>query len=595
MNIIQKLSLLKNAMKEKNIDYYIVPSCDFHDSEYVGDYFKAREYITSFNGSSGTALITKDNAYLWTDGRYFLQAAMQLENTGIQLMKMGEKGVPTILDFIEKSIKDNENIGFDGRVISVNDGMNYKKIVEKKNGNIIYEHDLIDEIWTDRPTMSKEKVFALDISYSGESTTSKLEKIRKTMKEHNSTHHIITTLDDICWILNIRGNDISYCPLVLSYLIITLDKVYLYIDESKISQEIQDTLSRDNIVIKPYNNIYEDVKNISQNDTVMLEMSKINYALYNNISKDTKIVDTLTPSTLLKSIKNKTEIENQKKAQLMDAVAHIKFMKWLKESIGKIEITEISASEKLDEFRKLNSSYIQPSFSPISAFGSNGAIIHYSADEESNATLQSDNLYMTDTGATYYEGTTDITRTYALGKVSDTMKEHFTIVAMSNLSMASAKFLYGTSGANLDILARQPFWDRNLNYNHGTGHGVGYMLNVHEGPMSLRWQKSKESLQNFEEGMIITDEPGIYIQGSHGIRLENELLVVKDVENEYGTFMKFEVMSYIPFDLDAIDVSIMSDTDKKRLNDYHKKVYEKLANHLNEDEKKWLKHYTRSV
>lgn len=595
MTVNEKIEKLRKLMNDKKIDFYIVPSADFHQSEYVGDYFKARAYITGFTGSAGTALITKDSAYLWTDGRYFLQAGIQLQNTHIQLMKMGEKDVPTLKEFIKNNIKQNENIGYDGRVIPISDGIEYENIVSEKNGKIIYDLDLVGDIWSDRPLISDKKAYYLEEKYTGEIAADKIAKIRGVMKDFACTHHIVPTLDDICWILNIRGDDVLYSPLILSYLMITKDDVYLYADENKFDEKIKQVLSKVNVKILPYNDIYEEVKKIKSISKVLLDKKAINYALYKNIPEDVEKYDNTAPSTILKSIKNDIEVQNQKKAQLMDAVAHVKFMKWLKENVDNIEITEISASEKLDEFRKENKSYVEPSFAPISAFGSNGAIIHYSADEKSNTQLKSGKLFMTDTGAGYFEGTTDITRTYALGEISDEMKEHFTVVAMSNLALANAKFLYGISCANLDVLARAPFWERGINYNHGTGHGVGYLLNVHEGPMSMRWQQSDMSLCKLEEGMIITDEPGIYIEGSHGIRLENELLVRDDYENEYGKFMKFEIMTHVPFDLDAINPSIMSDIDKKRLNDYHKKVYELVSPHLNEDEKKWLSHYTRAI
>lgn len=594
MTVNQKIEQLRKVMKDKKIDYYIIPSADFHQSEYVGDYFKARQYITGFTGSAGTALITKEKSMLWTDGRYFLQAEIELKDSEVELMKMGEKNIPTIIEYIQSQIKSNENIGFDGRVIPVSEGLSFKNILPK-NSNVLFKEDLLEKIWQDRPELSKEKVFELDIKYCGLDSKSKIEQVRKVMDQKNASHHILTTLDDICWLLNIRGNDVKYSHLVLSYIILTFDKVKLYVDETKLPDTLKSKLKANQVEILEYNKIYEDVKSLSSDDAVLLDKDKINYLLFNNINSDVKIIDTPNPSTLLKSMKNKVEIENLRKAQLMDAIAHVKFIKWLKENVDKIEITEISASDKLDEFRKQNASYLEPSFSPISAFADNGAIIHYSADNSKPVVLKSGYMYMTDTGGGYYEGTTDITRTYALGEVSSQIKEHFTVVAMANLSLSSARFMYGISGSNLDILARKPFWDRGLNYNHGTGHGVGYLLNVHEGPINFRWQKMRDSLQPLEEGMVITDEPGIYIAGSHGIRLENELLVVRDIQNEYGDFMKFEIMTHIPFDLDAIEPSIMSDEDKKRLNDYHKSVYELLAPHLDEDERVWLEKYTRTI
>ena len=594
MTVNERIAKLRKLMAEKNIDFYMIPSEDFHQSEYVGDYFKSREYITGFTGSAGTALITKDEALFWTDGRYFLQAEIQLKGSEVKLMKTGEKGVATIVEYVKSNIKEGQNVGFDGRVVPAVQGEVFELLL-KKDCKIIYDYDLVNEIWQDRAPLSDKKVFALDLKYCGEDTRSKLLKIREEMKQKGATYHILTTLDDISYILNVRGDDVAYCPVVLSYAVITMDKVSLYTDKTKFSDEIVKNLQDCGIEFKEYNQIYENVKKISSDEVILLDKTKINYALFCNIDKNIKKIDSLNPSSVLKSMKNKTEIENQRKAQLFDAVAHVKFMKYLKENVGKLKISEVDASDKLDEFRKQNQSYIMPSFSPISAFGRNGAIIHYSADKDNCAFLEKGSLFMTDTGAHYFEGTTDITRTYALGDVSDEIKEHFTIVAISNLSLASAKFMYGMSGSNLDILARKPFWDRGLNYNHGTGHGVGYILNVHEGPMSLRWQQEKMGLYKLEEGMIITDEPGMYVANSHGIRLENELLVVKDEQNAYGDFMSFEVMTFVPFDLDAIKVDIMSEEERQILNDYHKKVYEKVSPHLNDEEKKWLEYYTRKI
>ena len=595
MTVPERLSALRKCMQEKHIDIYIVPTADFHQSEYVGEHFKARAYITGFTGSAGTAVITLHDAKLWTDGRYFLQAAKQLEGTGVTLMKMFEPGVPTIEEYLEAELKSGQTLSFDGRVVSVGEGDEYASIAKKNGAKIDYQEDLIDAIWTNRPPLSEEPVWFLEEKYSGESTESKLSRIRKEMEDAGCDTHIVSTLDDICWTLNIRGNDIDFFPLVLSYAIIRKDSLELYIDERKLDDKLKSILEKVGVALHPYNAIYEDVKKLPENATVLIDKTKLNYAIFNNIPNAVSIVNKRNPEILMKALKNPVEVENIKKAEIKDSVAHVRFMRWLKENLGKVKITEMSASEKLDEFRAEMGNFIRDSFEPISSYGPHSAIVHYSSSPETDVELKAGSLYLSDTGAGFYEGSTDITRTYALGEVPNKMKEDFTIVAISNLQLANAKFLQGSTGLTLDILARKPFWDQGLNYNHGTGHGVGYLLNIHEGPAGFRYKYRAGETEEIQEGMVITDEPGLYIEGSHGIRLENELLARKGVQNEYGQFLYFETITLIPFDLDAISLDMLNEENRKLLNDYHKRVYEEIAPHLNEEEKAFLKKYTRAV
>ena len=596
MNTIEKLAKLRSLMDQNNIDIYIVPTADFHQSEYVGEHFKARMFITGFTGSAGTAVITKDSAGLWTDGRYFIQAEKQLKDSSVDLFKMGEPNVPTIEEFIENKLPNDGVLGFDGRVISMGDGQGYENILKDTDAKIKYDCDLIDEIWEDRPPLSVEPAFNLDLKYAGESTSSKLNRVREEMRKFGANKHVITSLDDIAWLLNIRGNDIEFFPLVLSYAIITMDEVHIFIDENKLNDEIKSNL-KDNGVehIHPYNDVYEAVKEFDESDIVLVDPVRMNYALYNNIPKNVKKIEKQNPSVLFKSIKNEVEIENIRKAQLKDSIAHVKFMYWLKHTIGEEKITEISASDKLDDFRKEQGNYIRPSFEPISSFGENAAIVHYSPTPETDKTLETGSLFLTDTGAGYYEGSTDITRTYALGEIPQEMKDHFTLVVISNLTLSKARFLHGTNGMNLDILARAPFWDRDLNFNHGTGHGMGYLMNIHEAPIGFRWQYREGEAHQFEAGMVITNEPGIYIGGSHGVRLENELLISNGNKNEYGQFMYFETITHIPFDLDAVNPELMTEEQKTWLNEYHKEVYDMVSPHLTNEEREWLGNYTREI
>lgn len=595
MTVPERLAALRKLMREKNIDVYVVPTADFHQSEYVGEHFKARKFITNFSGSAGTAVITLNDAKLWTDGRYFIQAAKQLEGTTVTLMKMFEPGVPSVNEYLEEILQAGQTLSFDGRVVSVGEGDEYAEIAKKKGAKVDYQEDLIDEIWTDRPPLSEEPAFFLEEKYTGESTASKLARIRKEMEEAGCDAHIVSTLDDTCWTLNIRGNDIEFFPLVLSYAIIKKNSFELYIDERKLDDNLKALLKKEGVNLHPYNAIYEDVKQLPAGTTVMVDKSKLNYAIFNNIPASVHVVNKRNPAILMKALKNPVEIENIRKAQIKDSIAHLRFMKWLKENVGKIRITELSASEKLDEFRKEMGNFIRDSFEPISSFGPHSAIVHYCSSPETDVEFKEGTLYLSDTGAGFYEGSTDITRTFALGEVPQNMKDDFTLVAISNLQLGSAKFLQGCSGLTLDILARKPFWDRDMNFNHGTGHGVGYLLNIHEGPAGFRYKYRAGEVEEIQEGMIITDEPGLYIEGSHGIRLENELLARKGVKNEYGQFLYFEAITLVPFDLDAINPDMMSEENKKLLNDYHAKVYEVIAPHLNDDEKAFLKKYTRAI
>ena len=597
MNILERVSKLRQLMAENSIDAYIIPSADNHQSEYVGEYFKTRAYISGFTGSAGTVVITKDDAGLWTDGRYFIQADHQLEGSGIRLFKMGEPGVPTTEEFLSDSIPSGGKLGFDGRVIAAEEGISLEKKLSEKNISIVYDLDLVDQFWTDRPAMSEKPAFLLDVKYSGESFSSKLARVREKMTEAGAACHIITSLDDIAWLLNIRGDDVAYSPLVLSYSVITLDSVHLFIDENKLGEDIMAEFAKENVVIHPYNDVYEFIKTIEKDQAVMVDPKKINYSIFNNIPSEVKVIEKDNPTIMFKAIKNEVELENVRKSHIKDGIAFVKFMYWLKQNIGKIEITEISASDKLEEFRAQQEGFIGPSFAPISAYKEHAAMMHYSATEESNYALKPEHLYLTDTGGNYYEGTTDITRTLALGEISNELKVHFTAVVRGMINLSMAKFLYGVRGYNLDVLARQPIWQLGIDYKCGTGHGVGYLLNIHEGPSGFIWQivPSKNETAVMEPGMVITNEPGIYIENSHGIRIENELIFQNAEKNEFGQFMNFEVVTFIPIDLDAIEPSELNKDERAYLNNYHKQVFEKISPYLTEEEKDWLKVYTREI
>jgi len=594
MKIKERIAALRRLMKEKNIDIYLIPSSDFHQSEYVGDYFKCREFMTGFTGSAGTALISQTEACLWTDGRYFIQAEQELKGSDIKLMKSGEPGVPSIMKYLQTNLPQNGILGFDGRVISAEDGICYAKELADKNVTLFYKDDLVNEIWPNRPSLPKEKVFLLEQQDAGQPVADKISKLREEMRTKGVDIHPIISLDDIAWLLNFRGHDTASVPVALCYAIVTMNAIHLFIDEDKLSQATKDIFAQDGVVLHSYNDIYDFMKSPDVSQGIMLDMQKINFALYADLPKDVKVVKCTNPTTPWKAMKNPQEIENTRSAHLKDAIAHTKFMYWVKNNWNSICITEMSASEKLESLRAEQEGFLWPSFEPISAFGEHAAMCHYSSSKETDVQLTGGHLFLTDTGGHYMDGSTDITRTIAIGDISQELKTHFTNVLRGNLALANINFLYGCTGENLDILARQFLWNMHLDYKHGTGHGVGHLLSVHEGPCSIRWNHLGTPT-TLEEGMILSDEPGIYIEGSHGIRLENELLVCKDIENEYGQFMRFEVLTYVPFDLDAIDKDLLSETEKAQLNAYHKKVYELVSPHLTLDERNWLKEYTREI
>ncbi len=595
--IKERLEKLRSRMRENNIHYYIIPTNDYHLSEYVGEYFGARKYMSGFTGSAGVLLVGLDQAGLWTDGRYYIQAERQLEGSTITLFKQGSEGVPSMEDYLKSILKDGENVGFDGRVIPAKMGCGLEAFVNSRGGQVIYDKDLVGEIWEDRPELSMEPAFLLDEKYAGESAASKLARVREQMAQKGAHVHVLTSLDDIAWLLNIRGNDVACNPVVLSYAAVTADQVYLFAHAQKFDCAMKDYFSKNGVCMMPYNDIYEWLKAVPAKTCVMYNKEKINYAIYKNISADCPVVDCENPTLLMKAVKNDTEIENLIRAHIKDGVAFTKFMYWLKTNAGKIPMTEISASDYLEQCRRGQDGFIELSFDTICAYKSNAAMMHYSAHGDQNATLEPEGLLLVDSGGQYYEGTTDITRTMALGPVSDEIKKHYTAVLKGMLNLANANFLYGCIGLNLDILARGPMWDMGIDYRCGTGHGVGYLLNVHEAPNGFRWKRvpERDDAAVLEEGMVTTDEPGVYIEGSHGIRIENELVCRKGEKNEYGQFMHFETITYAPIDLDVIDTKYMTAVDLDRLNSYHKMVYDTISGYLTEEEREWLKVYTRPL
>ena len=595
MNVSERIAALRTLMDEKGYDVYMIPTDDNHQSEYVGEHFKTREFITGFTGSAGTAVITRTEASLWTDGRYFIQAEQQLSGSGVTLFKMSRPGVPSVEEYIQSVLPQNGVLGFDGCVVSMNEGRTLETAAALKNARIDDSEDLIGKIWDDRPPLSEKPAFELKEKYTGESTKEKLARIRAAMAQCGADIHIIASLDDICWTTNLRGNDIEYFPLLLSYAVITMNDMKLYLNKDKLNDKIKTRLAADNISLFPYHDIYKDVKKLSESSRILVDPARLNYALYHNLPEDSVVIERTNPTVFMKAVKNDTEIKNIINAHIKDGVAVTRFMYWLKTNVGKMEITEISAARKLESFRQEQEGYLWQSFEPICGFGEHGAVIHYAATPETDIPVTPDGLFLTDTGGGYMEGSTDITRTFAFGNVTERMKQDFTTVLLCNLHLARAVFLHGICGYNLDILARMPVWERGMNYNHGTGHGVGYLMNIHEAPCSFHITPRAGEKDILEPGMIITDEPGLYIKGSYGIRIENELLVREGPETESGRFLYFEPITYAPIDLDAVNPDMLDNKDKEQLNAYHAKVYEVIAPHLNKKERIWLKQYTRNI
>jgi Xaa-Pro aminopeptidase len=578
-------------MKKEKIDYYIVPSEDFHQSEYVAECFKARAYITGFTGSAGTALIGLEKAILWTDGRYFIQANQQLEGSGVELFKMRIPGWPTLEEWLMENVSEGQTLGFDGRVLPVNRYKDILKIKQNKNINIAMDKDLIEEIWTDKPEMPKEKVFILDTKYCGKSAKEKIQEVRNDMKKLGSKAYIISSLDDIAWLFNIRGNDVKNTPVVLSYALIDEDRAILYIDVEKISDLDKEVLSGEGIIIKNYEDVFEDIKEIK--DSIIFDSDKVSAYIYEQINNDVKKIEELNITTKLKAIKNETEINSLKNCQLKDGVAMVRFIKWIKDNVGKEVITELSLADKLCEIRSKGDLFIEESFATIAGYKEHAAMMHYSATEESAYELKKEGILLVDSGGQYFDGTTDITRSIILGKLTEEEKRDFTLVLKAHIGLMKAVFLKGTTGSNVDILSRRVLWEEGLDYKCGTGHGVGFCLSVHEGPQTIRPIPNTVEL---EPGMILTNEPGIYREGKHGIRTENIMLVVPDKKDEeFGEFHKFETMSYCPIDLEGIDVNLLTDYEKEWLNDYHKETYEKLSPFLNDEEKQFLKEETKAI
>lgn len=592
---LERLEALRGWMKKYNIDAYVVPTADSHNSEYVGEHFACREYLTGFTGSAGTALVLKDWAGLWTDGRYFVQAEKELAGSGFVLMRMGAPDVPSIKQFLADRMPERGVLGFDGNVITAAFAEELDKILTKKQGAVCSSFDLVGKIWGNRPAMSAQPVWILEECYAGESAESKLARLRSAMQDNGATVHVLTTLDDIVWLLNLRGNDIPCNMTALSYLVVTKNDAKLFIQQKAVSEEVAGYLSKLQVDVCPYADIQNALGCLKQ-EQVLLEKQEVSYALYLTAAAQNKIIDGMNPTSNMKAVKNETELKNLRTAHQKDGIAMVHFLYWLKKHVGTRRITEAEAAEHLDSLRKAQGA-LNVSFETISAYGANAAMCHYHADSESSASLEPKGLYLVDSGGQYYEGTTDITRTVALGPISREEREHFTLVLMSMLRLGNAKFPKNCCNLTLDYAARELFWQRGMDFNHGTGHGVGYLSNVHERPVAIRSRYLPGVTTGFlfEPGMVCSDEPGLYFEGKYGIRTENMMVCVPTDIGWEEQFYGFEFLTLVPIDLEAVEPSLMEKRDKDALNRYHRQVYETLSPYLSGDELEWFTYATRKL
>lgn len=592
MNVNDKIKLLREHMKKNGLDAYIIPSPDPHLSEYVADHWKARAWISGFTGSAGTFVATMKESGLWTDGRYFIQAEKQLAGSEIELYKMGIQGVPSYTEWIAGKLENGECVGFDGKTISVFDFREMEKKLSAKGIRIDKSHDLIGSIWENRPQIPSGMIFNHDLKYTGMSAKEKIEKVREEMKKVNAENYLISSLDDIAWLFNIRGGDIPFICVAIAYALISTDRAYLFINPEKVADDVRKTLEDNEIEILDYDAVKEKIEQLDNKQSIAFDAKRTNCWLYDAIPSGCKKVEVDEITAVLKAVKNETEIENIKGCQISDGVAMVKFLLWLDKNIGRQEISEITVSEKLKELRSGQPDNIGPSFETIAGYKDHGAMMHYFATEESKYMLEDKGMMVLDSGGQYLNGTTDITRTIVFNEISEEEKTDFTLVLKAHIALASAKFLYGATGSNLDILARKPLWELGLDYKCGTGHGVGYCLSVHEGPQSISPRPNKAKL---EKGMIVTIEPGIYREGKHGVRTENMALVVEDEETEFGQFMRFEPITLCPVSIKGIKQDMLTEQEKEWLNKYHKKVFDTLSPYLDAEEKAWLKENTRSI
>lgn len=587
--VTDHLRQLRAAMRAADISACIIPGTDPHASEYIADHWKEREWASGFNGSAGTAVVTYNQAAVWTDSRYFLQGAEQLKDTGYSLMKMGLPDTPEITTWLSTVLKLGEKVAVNPQMFSMNAYATLQNELTMQGLQLI-PADIISEAWKDRPALPAKPLFVFGPEHSGQSCSNKLKEVRKRMQSAHADVLILTALDDIAWLFNIRGNDVDFNPVVIAYATIETDKATLYIDAAKLTPETEKYFQAEGVTLNDYQAIYTDLRALIQKKKVMVDGAKLNQSLLEAIPAGCPKTVQMSPVFQLKSIKNEVELKGIKQAMIKDGVALTRFFRWLETQVKERRQTEYSINQMLYSFRKEQGDFFGESFGTIAGYGGNGAIVHYRADENNSAVIAPDNILLLDSGGQYLQGTTDITRTVTLGKPTAQQKKDFTLVLKGHIGIATAQFPSGTRGSQLDILARKAMWDIGINYGHGTGHGIGHFLNVHEGPQSIRMEENPVTLQ---PGMLLSNEPGIYRTGDYGIRIENLVLVIPGATTEFGNFLKFETLTLFPIDAHLIEEKMLTSAEKEWLKDYHQRVYAELSPLLDNDEREWLKQKTQ--
>ena len=593
-NIPERIAALREAMKQHKIDAYIIPTSDPHMSEYPADCWKYREWISGFTGSAGTVIITADKAGLWTDSRYFLQASTQLEGTGIELFKMMLPETPTIPEFLTHELKEGQTVGLNGETYSLADARSLEKALAEKEIKLNTNASLIDPIWKERPAIPEAPMFEMPIELSGKSTEDKLIDINKMLHKAGADCTILSALDEVAWTFNIRGTDVAYNPVVISYAFVSEKESVLFVNPKKIPAEIAEHLKKEGVTLADYGMLATFLSRLPEQTRVFIDSKRTNVAIYNALPKSSILIEGTSPANHLKSIKNETEIKGFRNAVLKDGIAMTKFYFWLEKMLKAGEkVTELSAAAKLTALRSEQPQYVMDSFASISSYGPHGAVVHYSPTPETDTELKTDSLYLLDSGAQHLDGTTDITRTIALcDEPSEQMKKDFTRALKGTIGIAKCKFPAGIRGCLIDAFARKALWDAGINYLHGTCHGIGHCLNVHEGPQSIRMEENPVIL---EPGMVMSDEPAMYRPGEYGIRTENMILIREDSETEFGKFLGFETLTLCYIDTKLVIPSMLSVREHAWLNKYHQMVYDLVSPHLNEEEKAWLKEKTAEI
>lgn len=587
MTTQEKISAIRAAMQKHSLSAYIIPSGDPHQSEYMAAHWKSRQWVSGFTGSAGTVVITANHAGLWTDSRYFIQAEEQLKNSGVELHKLGIPHTPEHLEWMKKNLSPGSKVGLDGRLFSVGQIRRLAKHFFDKKIDLDTNCDLVGQVWGGRPLLPQNPVFELDVKYAGISREEKLQQVREKMGD--ADFYLVSTLDDIAWLFNLRGGDVECNPVFYAFAIVGKDTSWLFIELAKVPAGLKETLNSSGVMIKPYDELEDFLKNRIGDKTILVDSGSINNQLFNAIP-DKSVVEGSNIVAPLKAVKNPVEIQHLKNAMVRDGVALVRMFRWLEKTLVERPVPETEVAEKLIEFRREQGNYFGESFDAIVGYNGNGAIVHYRAEPETCATIIKEGILLVDSGGQYFDGTTDITRTIAVGVPTQEQKTDFTLVLQGHIALTVQRFPRGTTGVQLDTLARMFLWQHGLNYGHGTGHGVGFFLNVHEPPQGFSPAvNTPRANVVFEPGMLTSNEPGLYKAGKHGIRTENLILCVEDSENDFGQFYRFENVTLFPIDLSLIETSMLSEGERRWLNDYHQEVFTKLSPHLTEAEVVWLK------